>query len=95
MSSSDNPRGEVVVYQTTDGQARVDVRLEQDTVWLSLDQMAALFGRDRSVIGKHLRKVFATGELKRSSVGAKNALTAARPTSKSLRGGSLPHATHP
>ena len=54
----------------------MDVRLEQDTVWLSLDQMAAVFGRDRSVIGKHLRNVFATGELERRSVGAKNALTA-------------------
>jgi prophage maintenance system killer protein len=54
----------------------VDVRLEQDTVWLSLDQMAALFRRHRTVIGKHLRNVFSTGELERNSVSAKNALTA-------------------
>ena len=51
MSSRDAlPVGEVLVYQAPDGQARVDVRLERETVWLSLTQMAELFGRDKSVI---------------------------------------------
>ena len=55
----------------------MDVRLEQDTVWLSIGQIGELFGRDNSVIGKHLRRIFAEGELCRDSVAAKNAATAA------------------
>ena len=71
------PGGEVLLYEAPDGQVRVDVRLEQETVWLSLNQMADLFGRDKSVISRHLRTVFATGELEREAVVAKNATTAA------------------
>ncbi len=71
------PGGEVLLYEAPDGQVRVDVRLEQETVWLSLDQMAELLGRDKSVISRHLRNVFSTGELKREAVVAKNATTAA------------------
>ncbi|MEG2328752.1 hypothetical protein [Anaerorhabdus sp.] len=51
-----------------DGVISVEVTLEQDTVWLSLDQIADLFERDRSVIGKHIRKIFAECELDRNSV---------------------------
>jgi prophage maintenance system killer protein len=51
----------------------VDVQLDQDTVWLSISQMAELFGRDNSVIGKHLRRIFADGELDRAATAAKNA----------------------
>jgi prophage maintenance system killer protein len=69
-------RGEVVVYQSPDGEVRVDVQMAEDSVWLTLDQMAEVFGRDRSVIGKHLRNIFASGELERHSVRAKNAPTA-------------------
>ena len=69
------PGGEVLLYEAPDGQVRVDVRLEQETVWLSLDQMAELLGRDKSVISRHLRNVFSTGELKREAVVAKNATT--------------------
>ena len=69
--------GEVALYQTPDGQVRLDVRLERETVWLSLGQMAELFGRDKSVISRHLRNVFETGELNRQAVVAKNATTAA------------------
>ena len=74
---ADAPRGEVLLYASPDGQVRVDVRLEENTVWLSIAQMAELFGRDKSVIGKHLRGVFADGELDREAVAAKNAATAA------------------
>ena len=70
-------RGEVVVYEAPDGEVRVDVRLERETVWLSLSQMAELFGRDKSVVSRHLRNVFASGELKREAVVAKNATTGA------------------
>jgi len=55
--------GEIVLYEAPDGQIRLDVRLEQETVWLSQAQMAELFGRERSVITKHLRNVYSEGEL--------------------------------
>ena len=67
------PRGEVVVYEAPDGEVRVDVRLERETVWLSLGQMAELFGRDKSVISRHLGNVFRSGELERKATVAKNA----------------------
>ncbi len=69
--------GKVVVYEAPDGSIRVDVRLEGETVWLSLNQMAELFGRDKSVISRHLHNVFRSDELKREAVVAKNATTAA------------------
>ncbi len=69
--------GEVIVYQDLGGQVQVDVRLAQDSVWLSLSQLAELFDRDKSVISRHLRAVFATGELVREAVVAKIATTAA------------------
>ena len=56
-------RGEVVVYEDPEGAVRVDVRLERETVWLTQQQMAELFGRDQSVISRHVRNVFSEGEL--------------------------------
>lgn len=70
-------QGKLIVYQADDGTATVDVRLEGETVWLSLGQLAELFGRDQSVISRHLRNIFKIGELNRSAVVAKNATTAA------------------
>ena len=64
---------EIFVYEAPDGGVRVDVRLDRETVWLSLSQMAALFGRDKSVISRHLRNVFVSGELERKATVAKNA----------------------
>lgn len=49
---------DVVLYQADDGTTRLDVRLDRETVWLTQDQMAELFGRERSVITEHLRNVF-------------------------------------
>ena len=66
-------RGEVVLYQTPDGTVELDVRLEQESLWLSINQMASLFERDKSVISRHLRKVFQEGELDRGATVAKNA----------------------
>jgi len=63
--------GEIVVYEAPDGEVRVEVRLESDTVWLSMGQMVVLFGRDKSVISRHLRNVFQTGELERAPTVAK------------------------
>lgn len=68
--------GEIIVYQSDDGLTRVDVRFEGDTVWLSLDQLALLFGRDKSTISRHLKNIFAEGELTKNSVVANYATTA-------------------
>ena len=67
---------EMLMYQTEDGLTKVETTFDGDTVWLSLDQMAELFQRDRSVIGKHVRKIFEEGELQKSSVWANFAHTA-------------------
>jgi prophage maintenance system killer protein len=67
---------DVIIYQADDGGTELQVHLDQETVWLTQEQMAALFGRERSVITKHLRNVFNEGELEESSVRAKYAHTA-------------------
>lgn len=69
--------GDVVIYQAVDGASSLQVHLDQETVWLSLNQMVDLFCRDKSVISRHLRNVFQEGELPRDSVVAKFATTAA------------------
>ena len=46
------------IYQTSDGLTKIDVRLEDETVWLSLDQMAMLFDRDKSTVSRHIKNVF-------------------------------------
>lgn len=53
----------IVIYQTTDGETAIDIRLENDTIWLSANQMAALFDRDEKTIRKHVNNVFTEGEL--------------------------------
>ena len=63
-------RGEIVIYQTEDGLAKLDVKMRGETVWLSLDQMALLFGRDKSTISRHIRNVFAEGELSEAATVA-------------------------
>ena len=63
--------GTVALFETDDGQFAVDVRLENETVWLSPEQMASLFGRDRSVIRKHIRNIFLEGELEEIATWAK------------------------
>jgi hypothetical protein len=69
--------GEIVIYQTQDGTTELGVKIELETVWLSLNQMAMLFDRDKSVISRHIANVFKEGELEMDSVVAKNATTAA------------------
>lgn len=61
-SSSEPSKGEIVVYQPNET-VRLEVRLENETVWLSQEQMIALFERDRSVISRHIRNAFAEGEV--------------------------------
>ena len=67
----------MILYQTEDGSARLEVKLENETVWLSLTQLAGLFQRDKSVISKHIKNVFEGGELRQNSVVANFATTAA------------------
>ncbi|WP_205904899.1 virulence RhuM family protein [Deinococcus sp. S9] len=69
------PTTNIIIYET--GEARVQVRVECENLWLSLQQLADLFERDKSVISRHLRNIFAEGELERESVVVKNATTAA------------------
>ncbi len=68
--------GEVLLYKTDDGNTRIEVRMVGDTVWLSLNQMAELFDRDKSVISKHISNLFEEKELQEKSVVAKYATTA-------------------
>lgn len=72
-----NNNSEILIYQTEDGQTKIDVRMEDDTVWLSLNQMAELFQRDKSVISRHIKNIFAEGELDEKAVVAFFATTAA------------------
>jgi prophage maintenance system killer protein len=67
----------IELYTAPDGQIQLSVSMDNETVWLSLDQMVQLFERDKSVISRHLRNLFTEGELVRASVVAKNATTAA------------------
>lgn len=67
----------IEIYQSPDNQVQVEVTYENDTFWLSLNQITELFGRDKSVISRHLKNIFKEGELLKESVVAKNATTAA------------------
>lgn len=68
---------EILMYQTEDGITKIDVKMEDETVWLSLNQMAELFQRDKSVISRHIKNVFSDGELDEKAVVANYATTAA------------------
>jgi len=52
-------RGEIIIYQTADGQTSLEVKMENETVWLSANQMAILFDRDEKTVRKHINNVFA------------------------------------
>lgn len=75
--SKDSSQSKMIIYTTEDGLAKIETTFDGDTVWLSIDQMAELFQRDRSVIGKHVRNIFKEGELQKESVWAKFAHAAA------------------
>ena len=66
-----------LLYQTEDGQTKIDVKIEGETVWLTQSQMVELFQRDKSVISKHIKNVFVEGELNEKAVVAFFATTAA------------------
>ncbi len=65
---SRSDKGEVIIYKTQDGKEAINVRLENETVWLNQAQMAALFGRDRVAITQHIGNIFKEKELEKKSV---------------------------
>ena len=67
---------EMVIYTTADGLTKIETTFDGDTVWLSIDQMAELFQRDKSTISRHIKNIFLEGELQREAVVAKFATTA-------------------
>ena len=75
LSNNKMEENKIIIYQTEDGQTQIDVRLENDTVWLTQAQMAELFQKDRTVITRHINNVFNEGELEREEVCAKFAHT--------------------
>lgn len=71
-----NRKSNIIIYTTEDGLAKIETTFDEDTVWLSMDQMAELFQRDKSTISRHIKNVFIEGELQRDSVVANFATTA-------------------
>lgn len=71
-----NNNDNMLIYLSEDGKIKIDVKFENETVWLSLDKMATLFGRDKSTISRHIKNIFEEGELQLSSVVAKFTTTA-------------------
>ena len=60
--------GEIIIYQSEDGKIRLDVRLEDKTVWLTQEQIAQLYGKGRSTITEHISNIFKEGELEKEKV---------------------------
>jgi hypothetical protein len=68
--------GQILLYQTENGESKIEVRLSNDTVWLTLDKMAELFQRNKSTVSRHIKNIFNIGELQFHSVVAFFATTA-------------------
>lgn len=66
----DKEHGNIIIYQTEDGLTKIDVSMQDETVWLSLDQMAELFQRDKSTISRHIKNIYTEGELIKESTVA-------------------------
>jgi death-on-curing family protein len=76
MKKYDLRKGEIIIYKTSKNEVELEVKLEKETIWLSLDQMAVLFNRDKSVISRHIKNIFKEKELEQKSVIANFATTA-------------------
>ena len=77
QQNQNTDKGEIIIYQSDDGLVKLKTKINGDTIWLSLDQIAELFGKDKSNISRHLKNIFAEGELNKDSVVAFFATTAA------------------
>jgi hypothetical protein len=64
---ADNKKTELIIYKTADGKAKIDVRMQGETLWLTQAQMSELFGRSVSVISRQIKNIFAEGELDEKS----------------------------
>ena len=64
-------KGQIVLFQTEDGQTKLEVQLQDETVWLTIDQMAELFQRNRSTISRHIKRIYDDGELSKETTCAK------------------------
>ena len=62
-----NNKPEIIIYKTPDGQTKIDVHMQGETLWLTQAQIAQVYGRERSVVTKHIRNIFAEGELDEKS----------------------------
>lgn len=87
MTTTDNA---IVLYQSPDGAASLDVRLDHETVWLTQKQMAELFGKDLRTVNEHLRNIFRESELDKISVIRKFRITAADEKRDYHQGGCQP-----
>lgn len=76
MNEVPNNNRNIIIYQTEDGLTKIDVNIQGETVWLSLDLMAELFQRDKSTISRHIKNIFSEGELSPKAVVANFATTA-------------------
>ena len=76
-------KGQFLLYQTPDGDSQIEVKLQNDTVWLSLDQMAELFQRNKSTISRHIKNVLEDGELQEEATIANFATTESASSSPS------------
>ena len=84
-AASPTGEAEFLLYKTDDGRIRIETRLQNETIWLSLGQMAELFGVDKSGISRHLKNIFASGELQRDATVAKFATVQAEGTRQVTR----------
>ena len=73
---------EIVIYKNPDGNIKIDVRLEDETVWLSQSHLCKLFDKNKRTISEHIRNIFAEGELQEESVVRKFRTTALSPSKK-------------
>ena len=68
-------KGQIILYKTQNGENRIEVTLANETVWLTIDQMAELFQRNKSTISRHIKNIFEEEELNKEVVVAKNVTT--------------------
>ena len=64
-------QNDIIIYQTEDGEIKLDVKMDKETVWLTQAQMSDLFQKDRTVIGRHINNIYKEGELKKNTTCAK------------------------
>ncbi len=69
-------KGEIIIYESKKGESHLEVKLENETLWLSLNQLVQLFERDKSVISRHIKNIFTEKELEQQAVVAFFATTA-------------------